>query len=221
MALEDLTGVAKFISALNPAWPVDDDFLDEGDNHVRGIKNVLRNTFPGLAGAVTLTHDQLNAAGLVSRVTVAPVNAVGAVEVAFLGLPAGIQELTLYLNGISTNAEFNLLVQLGTPAGWEVAGYVGCAWQGGSVDTVASDATAFVLTAAHSAGSTSWGMASIELMDNASSTWIQRGALARGDGVVPNSAGRKTLAGALDRVRLTTLGSTFDAGTVGLSYRRG
>ena len=62
MALEDLTGSAKFISALNPAWPVDDDWVDEGDNHIRGIKNVLRNTFPNVDGAVTLSDEQLNTA---------------------------------------------------------------------------------------------------------------------------------------------------------------
>lgn len=62
MALEDLTGSDKFISALNPAWPVDDDWVDEGDNHVRGIKNVLKNTFPNVDGAVTLSDEQLNTA---------------------------------------------------------------------------------------------------------------------------------------------------------------
>ena len=52
MALEDLTGTSKFVSALNPAWPVDDDWVDEGDNHIRGIKNVLKNSFPDTDGAV-------------------------------------------------------------------------------------------------------------------------------------------------------------------------
>lgn len=46
MALEDLTGPAKFISNLVANNPTPDDWADEGDDHVRGIKNVLRNTFP-------------------------------------------------------------------------------------------------------------------------------------------------------------------------------
>jgi hypothetical protein len=52
MALEDLTGTDKFISNLNSSWPVDDDWVDEGDNHIRGVKNVLKNTFPDTNGAV-------------------------------------------------------------------------------------------------------------------------------------------------------------------------
>jgi hypothetical protein len=59
MALEDLSGPSKFITALVPGNPTSADDRREGDDHIRGIKNVLRNTFPGLAGAVDLT----NAAG--------------------------------------------------------------------------------------------------------------------------------------------------------------
>jgi len=50
MALEDLTGPSKFIANLVPANPTPDDFRDEGDDHIRGIKNVLKNTFPRAAG---------------------------------------------------------------------------------------------------------------------------------------------------------------------------
>jgi microcystin-dependent protein len=46
MALEDLTGPSKFIANLVPANPTPDDFRDEGDDHIRGIKNVLKNSFP-------------------------------------------------------------------------------------------------------------------------------------------------------------------------------
>src|ERR1700752_2199154 len=52
MALEDLTGSNKFISALVPANPLSADDRREGDDHIRGIKNVLRNSFPDLNGAV-------------------------------------------------------------------------------------------------------------------------------------------------------------------------
>jgi len=50
MSLEDLTGPSKFIANLVPANPTPDDFRDEGDDHIRGIKNVLKNTFPRAAG---------------------------------------------------------------------------------------------------------------------------------------------------------------------------
>lgn len=63
MALEDLTG-AKYLDSLVVGNPVSTDDRREGDDHIRGIKNVLRNTFPNLNGAVTATQEQLSAAYL-------------------------------------------------------------------------------------------------------------------------------------------------------------
>lgn len=59
MALEDLTGV-KYVSDLNEAWPLGTDTPDAGDDHIRGIKNVLKRTFPNLTGPVTRTQGDLN-----------------------------------------------------------------------------------------------------------------------------------------------------------------
>ena len=59
MALEDLTGT-KYIDSLNSANPVASDDVAEGDDHIRGIKNVLKTTFPGLDGAVNATDTELN-----------------------------------------------------------------------------------------------------------------------------------------------------------------
>ena len=59
MALEDLTGT-KYIDSLNSANPVASDDVVEGDDHIRGIKNVLKTTFPNLDGAVNATDTELN-----------------------------------------------------------------------------------------------------------------------------------------------------------------
>lgn len=61
MALESLTGGSVFIDDLvntNPVNATDD--VAEGDDHIRGIKNVLLNSFPAVTGAVTSTHTELN-----------------------------------------------------------------------------------------------------------------------------------------------------------------
>jgi len=60
MALEDLTGPAKFINALVAGNPLFNDDKREGDDHIRGIKNVLKNQFPNLTAAVTPTAATLN-----------------------------------------------------------------------------------------------------------------------------------------------------------------
>jgi microcystin-dependent protein len=61
MALEDLTGTNKYISNLVAANPSGrPDKVEQGDDHLRGIKNVLINSFPNISGAVTLTQGALN-----------------------------------------------------------------------------------------------------------------------------------------------------------------
>jgi hypothetical protein len=50
MALEDLTGPNVYISNLVPANPPETDPAEQGCDHIQGIKNVLQNTFPGMAG---------------------------------------------------------------------------------------------------------------------------------------------------------------------------
>jgi hypothetical protein len=61
MALEDLTGTDKFIDDLINTNPVGaTDVKADGDDHIRGIKNVLLNTFPNITGAVTASHTELS-----------------------------------------------------------------------------------------------------------------------------------------------------------------
>lgn len=65
MGLENLTGSSVYISDLNEANPVgSSDQKSEGDDHIRGTKNALKNTFPNITGAVTKTHTQLNEGAL-------------------------------------------------------------------------------------------------------------------------------------------------------------
>ena len=49
-----------YINSLNPDWPTGADFPSDGDDHIRGIKNVLKQTFPNLTGPVTLTQAEIN-----------------------------------------------------------------------------------------------------------------------------------------------------------------
>lgn len=51
---------AKFISELNDTLPRSADFIKEGDDHIRLIKNILKNSFPNIDKAVNLTADQMN-----------------------------------------------------------------------------------------------------------------------------------------------------------------
>jgi len=56
MGLEAFT----YITSLNASNPVTGDNKTEGDDHIRGLKTALLNSFPAVAGAVTPTHTELN-----------------------------------------------------------------------------------------------------------------------------------------------------------------
>lgn len=53
---------AEFITGLQNAYPSDTDDVNQGDNHIRLIKYVLKSSFPNINGAMTRTAAQLNAA---------------------------------------------------------------------------------------------------------------------------------------------------------------
>lgn len=61
MALENMTGPNAYISAMVQTNPASTDPEGEGDDHLRGIKNCILNTFPNINGPVMLTDEQLNA----------------------------------------------------------------------------------------------------------------------------------------------------------------
>ncbi len=53
------------IEDLDPLWPLSGDFLLEGDNHLRLIKSILKDQFPGVAGQgyaipIVATEEELN-----------------------------------------------------------------------------------------------------------------------------------------------------------------
>ena len=56
MSLESITWLSDLV-VTNPAST---DFLTEGDDHIKGIKVALKNSFTGITGAVTATHTELN-----------------------------------------------------------------------------------------------------------------------------------------------------------------
>ena len=83
MALEDLTG-NKYINALDSGNPVGTaDFVASLDDHIRGIKNVLKKSFPLITGAVTATQAEINKLDGVT-VTTAEINRLA-------GVTSGIQ----------------------------------------------------------------------------------------------------------------------------------
>lgn len=51
---------ATYIDSLNQSYPEGSAKKSKGDDHLRLIKSVLKNTFPNITGAMTATHTSLN-----------------------------------------------------------------------------------------------------------------------------------------------------------------
>lgn len=60
MALENLTGPDVFITNLVQANPTVTDPVSQGDDHLRGIKNVLLNSFPNINAPLTVSSADIN-----------------------------------------------------------------------------------------------------------------------------------------------------------------
>jgi len=50
----------QYIDDLVSTNPTATDNVSEGDDHIRGIKTTLKNTFPNVTGAITPTETELN-----------------------------------------------------------------------------------------------------------------------------------------------------------------
>ena len=120
MALEDLTGT-KYIDDLVSTNPAAGDNVSEGDDHIRGIKNVLKTTFPSIDGAVTATQAELNLLDGVTSTT-AELNILDGVtstaaELNILdGVTATAAELN-YVDGVTSNVQTQLDAKLALAGG--------------------------------------------------------------------------------------------------------
>lgn len=109
MALENGT----YVNSLVPANPASTDGLAQADDHIRLIKSTLKNTFPNLTGAVTVTQADLNNTTSIPSsltdlgITDGTINQVlktdGSGNFSFFTLPAGTTDTNYYVTGGSVS----------------------------------------------------------------------------------------------------------------------
>lgn len=114
MPLEDLTGSNKYISNLVQTNPVGaTDLVSQGDDHIRGIKNVLLNTFPAITGPVTVTQEQINS--IATPVVQMPIGMVA--DFAGTNIPSGWMALPFVATNISRSTYSALFAAIGVTWG--------------------------------------------------------------------------------------------------------
>ena len=93
----------EFIDDLNAANPTATDNVSEGDDHLRGLKTTLKNTFPNVTGAINATEAELNILDGVTATT-AELNLMD-------GVTATTAELN-YVDGVTSSIQTQLNTKL-------------------------------------------------------------------------------------------------------------
>lgn len=141
----------------------------------------------------------------------------------FTSIPSWIKRVTVMFNGVSTNGTSDVIVQLGTSAGFVATGYLGAAVTTTTGTAGASNlSTGFLArmgTTAGTAAAIRHGHAVFTLIG--SDTWICSLTIGLSNtDYLGNTAGTIALPGTLTQVRITTAGgvNTFDAGSINILY---
>jgi hypothetical protein len=176
---------------------------------------------PAVAGTNTLTLQAATATNSVNTLATAVASTSGT-SIDYTGLPSWIKKITVMFNAVSTTGASNYLIQIGSGS-LTTSGYSSCgvAMQSGTTNTTAVTSTAGLLATAdfQTGGVTNTGTLNLNLITG--SSYVCTALSARNDGArVSTCTGNISLAGALDRLRITTVNGTdtFDAGTINILY---
>ena len=139
-------------------------------------------------------------------------------SITFTDIPAWAKKITVMFVGVSGSGTSNHLIQIGTSGSPETTGYLGASsGMGAAVGTVAGT-TGFIM---NTGGAAVIFHGAVTIFNATGNTWVASGVCARSDtAATETTAGSKTLSGALNMVRITTVGGTdtFDAGSVNILY---
>tara|TARA_R110000822_G_scaffold90405_2_gene208973 strand:- start:230 stop:877 length:648 start_codon:yes stop_codon:yes gene_type:complete len=134
----------------------------------------------------------------------------------FTGIPSGVKEVKVLLNGVSTNGTSLICVQIGDSGGIEASGYLSGAFRH---DTAATATAGFISSATTLAANFYDAVFTLALQSSSSNTWVNESGMYC-DGDTFTGSGAKDLSAELTQIRLTTVGgsNTFDAGSVNIQH---
>jgi hypothetical protein len=178
---------------------------------------ITGSTFSGatITGA-TITGSTVNGGSITSGTAVASTSGTA---IDFTGIPSWVKRITVMFNGVSLSGADDIIVQIGAGSN-SATGYGGSSSYASTGLGFANYTTGFGIKLSGGAASSISGSMIIFNVDAASFIWSE--SLAVGDSSVGSifGGGTKTLAGTLDRIRITTVGGTdtFDAGKINIMY---
>jgi hypothetical protein len=140
-------------------------------------------------------------------------------NVDFTDIPSWARRITVILNGASLNGSAHLLIQIGAGS-ITSSGYISGSnyLTGGTATGFANSGAGIVLITGSTANAVT---GSVVFTLQTGNTWVAAGTYVFDNLTTTNgfTAGKVTLSGALDRLRITnTATDTFDAGSVNIMY---
>ena len=196
----------KSINVIHPSGAVNNIVNDASGNVAVGNN---------LTVAGTLTASGNSVYGIVQGTAQASTSGT---SIDFTSIPSWVKRVTVMFSGVSTSGTSSVLLQAGTSLGIQTSSYLGTVNDGDTAvanqqfSTGFSDNTANAAIVRHGV---------YELCLLTGNTWACRFQLGFSNAAaVRQGAGSIALSGALDRVRITTVGGTdtFDAGSINIMY---
>ena len=181
----------------------------------------LKNPSSGSNNIVLAADGSITVSALQGGITSATaVASTSGTSIDFTSIPSWVKRVTVMFGGVSTNGASAVQVQIGAGSILS-SGYLGAsAWSVNTVGIAASNNTSgFRVDNFGLAGDTRHGIATLALVGT--NVWVFSSVIGLSDSAAVGYAGGSIgLAGALDRVRITTVNGTdtFDAGTINIMY---
>lgn len=157
---------------------------------------------------------------LVQKMTLMTSQTASGTSVDFTGIPSWAKRVTVMFDGVSTNGTSIPCIQLGS-GGIENTGYKATGVTSGNAasPSVSNQITTwFPLGNSSAASDIRSGSMELSLLGN--NIWCAKAMMSLNSVNIMYSTGTKTLSGALDRIRITTVNGTdtFDAGSINVMY---
>lgn len=181
--------------------------------------NSTSTTQAATPNAVKTTYDLANGR---SRLTLGTAqNSTSGTSIDFTGTPSWAKRVTVIFSGVSTNGSSIPMVRLGAGS-IETTGYDSVASSIGTGVATNISTAGFLLNGGGAGGSAAVKSGLMTICNVSGNTWAVSftGSSGQAGQASCVAGGTKTLAGALDRVRITTVNGTdtFDAGSINILY---
>lgn len=176
---------------------------------------------PAVAGTVTVTLPSASATmatnvngDLYPLTSGTAVASTSGTSIDFTGIPSWVKRVTVLFNGVSTNGTSSWLVQLGAGS-VTTSGYSSGSSSGSTTVNTTTSTAGFIIRVGAATDVVNGQMVIANISSN---TWVSNHAM--GGNAFWVGGGNIALGGALDRIRITTVGGTdtFDAGSINILY---